>query len=153
MSLRQEITEIARKAQEASHVLAQLPSAKKDAILKEMASRLLKNRNSVLRANKKDMTRARHLRRSAAFLERLVLSEKRIKEMAGSLVQISRLKDPVGQLMKAWTRPNGLRIHKVRVPIGVVAIIYESRPNVTSDCIGLLLKSAEVPNSKKAMLY
>lgn len=141
MSLKQQITEIAKKAKVASRFMAQVSSAKKDAVLKEMAVKLLKNKSLILRANKKDIVNARRSGQPAAFLERLTLNEKRIKEMAESLIQISRLKDPVGRLIKAWVRPNGLRIRKVRVPIGVVAIIYESRPNVTSDCIGLMLKS------------
>ncbi|MFH1457923.1 MAG: glutamate-5-semialdehyde dehydrogenase [Candidatus Omnitrophota bacterium] len=141
MSMKQEITDIAKKAKVASRYLAQVSSGKKDVVLKEMAAGLLRHKDLVLKANKKDIIKAQRSGRSAAFLERLTLNEKRIKEMAESLIQISRLKDPVNSLIKAWVRPNGLRIHKVRVPIGVVAIIYESRPNVTSDCIGLLFKS------------
>jgi len=121
--------------------MAQLSSPKKDAILKEMALSLLKNKEFILRANKKDIAQARRRGIALAFLERLTLSEKRIKEMAECLIQISRLKDPVGGVIKAWATPNGLRIRKVRVPVGVIAIIYESRPNVTSDCIGLAFKS------------
>ena len=75
------------------------------------------------------------------MVERLTLDEKIIKEMADSLIEIASLPDPVGEVIKAWRRPNGLWIHKVRVPIGVIAIIYESRPNVTSDCVGLCFKS------------
>ncbi|KPK98567.1 MAG: gamma-glutamyl phosphate reductase [Omnitrophica WOR_2 bacterium SM23_72] len=141
MNLKQQITRIAKRAKEASGYMAQLSSPKKDAILKEMALSLLKNKEFILRANKKDIAQARRRGIALAFLERLTLSEKRIKEMAECLIQISRLKDPVGGVIKAWATPNGLRIRKVRVPVGVIAIIYESRPNVTSDCIGLAFKS------------
>ncbi|MFH0827336.1 MAG: glutamate-5-semialdehyde dehydrogenase [Candidatus Omnitrophota bacterium] len=141
MNLKQQITEIAKKAKAASRYMAQVPSSKKDALLKEMAACLLKNKDLILRANKKDIVEARRRGHPVAFLERLTLNEKKIREMAETLIQISRLKDPVGGLIKAWARPNGLRIRKVRVPIGVIAIIYESRPNVTSDCMGLALKS------------
>jgi glutamate-5-semialdehyde dehydrogenase len=141
MNLKKEITNIAKRAKEASREMAQASSAKKDVVLKEMASALIKKKAVILKANQKDIAGARRLGRGAAFLDRLTLNEKRIKEMAESLLQISRLKDPVGSVLRAWRRPNGLRIQKVRVPIGVVAIIYESRPNVTSDSIGLLFKS------------
>jgi len=132
---------MAKKAKTASRYMAQVSSFKKNVLLKEMAACLLKNKDLILRANKKDIVQAGRRGLPSAFLERLTLNEKRIKEMAESLIQISKLKDPVGGVIKAWARPNGLRIRKVRVPVGVIAIIYESRPNVTSDCIGLALKS------------
>jgi len=113
----------------------------KNAALEEMSAALLKKKDYILKENKKDIAKARAARLAAAFIERLSLSDKRIQEMADSLLEIARLSDPVGEVFKAWRRPNGLWIQKVRVPIGVVAIIYESRPNVTSDCIGLCLKS------------
>jgi glutamate-5-semialdehyde dehydrogenase len=94
-----------------------------------------------LKANKKDVLAAKAAGLSCALIDRLTLDDKRIASMAGSLLEIAKLKDPVGEDIRAWKIPNGLWIHKVRVPIGVVAIIYESRPNVTSDCIGLCLKS------------
>jgi glutamate-5-semialdehyde dehydrogenase len=116
-------------------------SATKNKILKDMASTLSRKKNLILKANKNDIQKARKARLSSAFIDRLTLTEKRIKEMSDSLLEVARLEDPVGETIKAWRRPNGLWIHKVRVPIGVIAIIYESRPNVTADCIGLCFKS------------
>jgi len=142
MNLKQELTDIAKKAQEAWRFMLNVSSATKNTILKEMASQLLNKKNVILKANKKDIAKAKVLGKSPAFIDRLTLNAQRIKEMSDSLTEIARLSDPVGEVIKAWTRPNGLWIHKVRVPIGVIAIIYESRPNVTSDCIGLSLKSA-----------
>ncbi len=116
-------------------------SAKKNEALKDMARALSNKKSYILKANKKDIQRAVRQGLSAAFIDRLTLNAQRIKEMSGSLLEIAKLNDPVGEVIKAWRRPNGLWINKVRVPIGVVAIIYESRPNVTSDCIGLCFKS------------
>jgi glutamate-5-semialdehyde dehydrogenase len=113
----------------------------KNDILKDMASALNKKINFILAANKKDIAKAKAKGIPKAFIDRLTLSEKRINGMSESLIEIAKLNDPVGEVIKAWRRPNGLWIHKVRVPIGVIAIIYESRPNVTSDCIGLCFKS------------
>jgi glutamate-5-semialdehyde dehydrogenase len=142
MDLRHEIISIARAAQGASRLLVNLSCEAKNAVLKEMAKALLKNRSAIFKANQKDIRRARCAKRPLAFIDRLTLSDKRLQEMSKSLLEIARLPDPVGRVIKAWRRPNGLRINKVRTPIGVVAVIYESRPNVTSDCIGLCFKSA-----------
>ncbi|MBU2258860.1 MAG: glutamate-5-semialdehyde dehydrogenase, partial [Candidatus Omnitrophica bacterium] len=95
----------------------------------------------ILSANQKDLRAAKARGMSLALLDRLTLSEKRIQDMADSLNEIANLPDPVGEVINIWRRPNGLWINKVRVPIGVIAIIYESRPNVTSDCLGLCFKS------------
>jgi len=141
MNLRQEFINIAKSAAEASRCMLTVSSATKNKALKGMASALNSKKQFVLKANRKDIARAAKARFSRAFIDRLTLSDKRIKEMSDSLLEISKLNDPVGEDIKAWRRPNGLWIHKVRVPIGVIAIIYESRPNVTSDCIGLCFKS------------
>ncbi len=141
MGLKEELINIAKEAACASRFMMGVPSATKNKVLKDMASALISNKEAILRANKKDIVKAAKAKLPAAFIDRLTLSEKRIKEMSDSLTQISRLGDPVGEVINAWRRPNGLWIHKVRVPIGVIAIIYESRPNVTSDCIGLCFKS------------
>jgi glutamate-5-semialdehyde dehydrogenase len=141
MNLKQELTHLAQKAQEASRSMPSVSSVTKNKILKAMASALSRKKNVILKANKKDIQKARKTRLSPAFIDRLTLTEKRIKEMSDSLLEVARLEDPVGETIKAWRRPNGLWIHKVRVPIGVIAIIYESRPNVTADCIGLCFKS------------
>lgn len=132
---------MAKEAQSASRFLLSLSSATKNKIIKDMARELIGKRSAILKANRKDMLLANRKRLAPSLLERLMLNEKRIKDMADSLMELAILNDPVGEVMKAWRRPNGLWIHKVRVPIGVIAIIYESRPNVTSDCIGLCFKS------------
>ncbi|MFH0762535.1 MAG: glutamate-5-semialdehyde dehydrogenase, partial [Candidatus Omnitrophota bacterium] len=113
----------------------------KNRVLKDMAGALIKEKGFILRQNLKDLKKAKAAKLAPAFMDRLALSHKRIAGMSESLLAISRLTDPVGKDIKTWRRPNGLRIRKVRVPIGVIAIIYESRPNVTSDCIGLCFKS------------
>ncbi|MDI6758556.1 MAG: glutamate-5-semialdehyde dehydrogenase [Candidatus Omnitrophota bacterium] len=141
MSLRQELINIAKKARQASRQIQEASSSLKNNVLKEMALGLIKGKGFILKANEKDLKKAKLLGLSRAFLERLTLTEKRIKEMSDSLLEISELKDPVGELIKAWKAPSGLLIKKIRVPIGVIAIIYEARPNVTSDCIGLCFKS------------
>lgn len=141
MDLRKELIEIAKCAQEGSQVQATLSSAIKDKVLKDMAQNLVKRKKEILKANQQDLVLAKHRKMPLALIDRLTLSDKRIKEMSDSLLEISKLTDPVGKVIKAWRRPNGLWIRKVRVPIGVITIIYESRPNVTSDCIGLCFKS------------
>ena len=141
MGLKEEFINIAEKAASASRFMLTVSSATKNKALKGMALALIRKKDSIIRANKKDIAKAAAAKLSSAFIDRLTLSAKRIREMSDSLVEISKLNDPVGEVIKAWRRPNGLWIHKVRVPIGVIAIIYESRPNVTSDCIGLCFKS------------
>jgi len=141
MDLKQQITHIAKNAANASRVLANLAASEKNKILKEMAESLNKNKEAILNANKKDIVLAKKKRLSAALIDRLTLDEKRITDMADCLLSVAKLDDAAGVEIKSWVVPSGLKIHKVRVPIGVIAIIYESRPNVTSDCIGLCFKS------------
>jgi glutamate-5-semialdehyde dehydrogenase len=141
MGLREELTNIAKSAQDASRSMMTVSSATKNKVLKSMAVALSNKKSIILKANKKDIKKVNAARLSSAFIDRLTLNDRRIREMSDSLLEIARLDDPVGEVTKAWRRPNGLWIHKVRVPIGVIAIIYESRPNVTSDCIGLCFKS------------
>jgi glutamate-5-semialdehyde dehydrogenase len=138
-NLKIQIENIAKQAQAASRWLAILPCAAKNAILNDWAAALLNKKAIILKANRKDISLAKS--KGKAFIDRLSLNEARIKQMADSLRDIAKLKDPVGGVMRAWNTPEGLSIQKVRVPIGVVAIIYESRPNVTADCIGLCFKS------------
>lgn len=133
------ILKIIREVKTASYELAVLSSRIKDKALLKMADNLEAAAKKVIAANRKDLEANKGL--SKALIDRLTLNEARIKAMAESLRQIASLKDPVGEVIKGWLRPNGLWIQKVRVPIGVVAVIYESRPNVTSDCLGLCLKS------------
>jgi len=139
--MREEIIKIAKDAQKASRVLASLSTEEKNAVLKEMAQALVRNQEVIIRANKKDLLQAKKAKMPAALVDRLTLNEKRIAGMADSLLSIAKLDDPVGSEIKSWNVPSGLNIRKVRVPIGVIAIIYESRPNVTSDCIGLCFKA------------
>jgi len=141
MNLKQELISMARNAQEACRFMLGVSSAKKNNILEDMAFALTRNKRLIIKANTKDMRQARSKGSGKSFLDRLVLNDKRIKGMSDSLLEIASLNDPAGEVIKAWRRPNGLWIHKVRSPIGVIAIIYESRPNVTSDCIGLCFKS------------
>ena len=135
----EKVIEIARKAKRVSYALAVISSKVKNKALLVMAKALEVQAGKILAENKKDLAAAKGL--SPALVDRLTLNKERVCSMALSLRAIVSLKDPVGQIINSWERPNGLRIQKVRVPIGVTAIIYESRPNVTSDCIGLCLKS------------
>ncbi len=141
MNLKQELLSMAKNAQEACRFMLGLSSAKKNNVLEDMAFALTRNKRLIIKANTKDMRQARSKGPGKSFLDRLALNDKRIKGMSDSLLEIALLNDPAGEVIKAWRRPNGLWIHKVRSPIGVIAIIYESRPNVTSDCIGLCFKS------------
>ncbi len=138
-SLKKEIEAIAKQALVASRTLVTLSSSAKNAVLKDMASALLSKQSVILKANQKDI--AKSPAKNKAFIDRLTLTQGTIQQMADSLLDIVKLQDPVGELMRGWDTANGMRIKKVRCPIGVVAIIYESRPNVTSDCIGLCFKS------------
>ena len=135
------IKDICVKAKEASRKIAVAGSARKDRALHAMANALMENASYLIGENAKDVEAAEKANLPDAMIDRLQLDERRIKAMAGSLIGISELKDPVGEILEKRRRPNGLLIKKVRVPIGVILIIYESRPNVTSDCAGLCLKA------------
>jgi glutamate-5-semialdehyde dehydrogenase len=141
MDLKKELTHIAQNAKGACGFLSGLSSDVKDTVLNEMAAALIARKSAIIKANKEDVSAARRSSLSKALVDRLLLDEKRVEGMAGSLRALTGLPDPIGQVINAWQRPNGLWIHKVRVPIGVIAIIYESRPDVTADCIGLCFKS------------
>ena len=132
---------VGQAAREAAHVLALAPRAQKDAALKNAAEALRRDRQKILDANARDVTAAREAGRAASFVDRLVLNDKRIEAIAVGLEDVAALADPVGAVLADWTRPNGLNIQRVRVPIGVIGIIYESRPNVTADAGALSLKS------------
>lgn len=138
------IKDLVKKAKEASYKLAKLDSEKKNAMLYQMADSLLANKEIILKENAKDVKTAVKNKMAQSFVDRLTLNEKRLDEMSVSLKEIAKLPDPVGKTIKEYTRPNGLNIKKVSAPIGVILIIYEARPNVTSDCIGLLFKSSNV---------
>jgi len=133
--------DMCRKAKEASRVLAELPTDTKNRALLKMAESLEKNADTLIKANKEDVEVTRKKGAKEAFLDRLILNQKRILNMARCLEEVADLPDPVGEIVKTWTRPNGLIIGQLRVPLGVVAVIYESRPDVTSDASGICLKS------------
>ncbi len=132
---------IAALAKKASYPLSLLPSAIKNAALKAMAAAVLKNQDMILNENKKDVEAAKNKGLAASLVSRLELSDKKIQGMSDSLNLIASLQDPVNRVIWSRKRPNGLLIQKVGVPLGVILIIYESRPNVTADCMALCLKS------------
>jgi glutamate-5-semialdehyde dehydrogenase len=135
------VVAIAQRAKEASRFLSVAPAQLKNKVLIRMADDLIENAQTIIRANEKDLDAARKRKLALSFLDRLRLNETGIKQMSQSLRAIASLEDPVGRIIRSIKRPNGLLIKKVGVAIGVVVIIYESRPNVTSDSIGLCLKS------------
>jgi len=133
--------ETAARAKSAARVLALAPTAQKDSALATMAATIRARQAQVLAANAEDMAEAKAAGATAAFLDRLALDERRVAAMAEALEVVRGLADPVGTVTERWTRPNGMTIERVRVPIGVVGIIYESRPNVTADAASLCLKA------------
>ena len=135
------MTAIGRGARAAARTLALAPADQKNRALQAMAAALRGQATRILAANAEDIAEARGAGLSGALLDRLTLNEDRIEAMASGVEVVSRLADPVGTVMAAWTRPNGMTIERVRVPLGVIGIIYESRPNVTADAGALCLKS------------
>jgi glutamate-5-semialdehyde dehydrogenase len=135
------IAELGHRAKAASRVLATASTEQKDAALRVGADLLVDRTDELLAANATDVARAEDGGVTATVVDRLRLDEGRVAGMAAGLRQVAGLADPVGEVLDGWVRPNGLRIQRVRVPLGVVAIIYENRPNVTSDAAGLCLKS------------
>ncbi len=140
--LKEMILEYGRRARVAARQLARTSTEQRNAGVCAMAEALLEAEEDILSANVADLEQARTKGLSGAMLERLTLSGPRIKAMADGVREVAALPDPVGELIRRWTRPNGLEISKVRVPIGVVGIIFESRPNVTSDAAVLCTKTA-----------
>ncbi|RJS86719.1 glutamate-5-semialdehyde dehydrogenase [Candidatus Bathyarchaeota archaeon] len=135
------ILEICKRAKAASYELAKLSTETKNQALFNMAEALEKNTSEILEANQKDVEASKKKGVKEALLDRLILNEERVSKMAQCLREVAALPDPVGEIVKTWTRPNGLIIGQLRVPLGVVAVIYESRPDVTSDASGICLKS------------
>jgi glutamate-5-semialdehyde dehydrogenase len=129
------------QARAAEIVLRSAPTAQKNQALQAAANAISAERSKILAANEKDMDEARERKLSAALLDRLKLDDKRVAAMAAGLKDIAALADPIGSVQAEWTRPNGLSIQRIRVPLGVIGIIYESRPNVTADAGALCLKS------------
>ena len=138
---KEELYAQAEKAKEAAFGLGMLSSEVKNQILENMARALERRQQDILEANEKDMEQGRNNGLSQALLDRLLLTSERISDMAEGLRTLKALQDPVGEILSMWTRPNGLQVGKVRVPLGVVGIIYEARPNVTVDAAGLCLKT------------
>ena len=132
------------RANETKSMVAELSTKIKNDVLKEMGNRILKYTKHIITENKKDVELAEDKGLSKALIDRLILNEKRIKSMAESLFYIAELPDPVGEIVWGTTRPNGLQIRQIRVPIGVIFIIYESRPNVTVDAASLCFKAGNV---------
>jgi glutamate-5-semialdehyde dehydrogenase len=136
-----DVRTLAERAREAAAVLAPLPRSAKDAALHAMADLLEARAADILEANSRDVVAARDSGTSDALIDRLALTEARVRGMADGLRQVAGLPDPVGEVVRGSTLPNGLELRQVRVPFGVVGIIYEARPNVTVDAAGLCLKS------------
>jgi len=141
MDLKEQMTQLARQAKEASRQLARLSTDQKNGCLLAMAGALEQSREAIQEANTSDMEAAAQSGLSNAMLDRLKLDDKRIASMANGLREVAALPDPVGRVLDDRTRPNGLRLQKIATPIGVVVIIYESRPNVTADAASLCFKS------------
>ncbi|WP_051014030.1 glutamate-5-semialdehyde dehydrogenase [Pararhodospirillum photometricum] len=135
------MTDLGRRARAAAAQMATQPRAAKDAALTAAAAALRRDLEPILAENAKDMAAGREKGLTPALLDRLALTPARVEAMARGLEDIAALPDPVGEVMAAWTRPNGLRLERVRTPLGVVGVIYESRPNVTADAGALCLKA------------
>ncbi len=140
-TLQQTIHQMGRQARSAAYQLAQLTADEKNAILRAMATAIRVATPDLLAANALDITAGTEKGLSAAMLDRLRLDESRIEAMAAGIDQVATLPDPVGQVLEKWTRPNGIEIEQIRVPIGTIGIIYESRPNVTADAAVLCFKT------------
>src|SRR5437763_2997352 len=133
--------QIGARAKDAARVLALAQTAQKDRALSAMAAAIRDRHDEIIAANVRDLAEAKSSGASAAFLDRLALDGKRVAAIAHGLDVVCSLADPIGTVAERWTRPNGISIERVRVPLGVVGIIYESRPNVTADAAALCLKS------------
>src|SRR5687767_13579055 len=133
--------EIGRRTRAAARTLALASTAQKDRALAAMAAAIRADKPAILAANAEDVAEAKTAGQTAAFLDRLALDDKRVGAMADGLDVVRALPDPVGKVTDSWTRPNGMTIERVRVPLGVIAVIYESRPNVTADAGALAVKA------------
>ena len=136
-----QIVELVKKCRQASNAVAQLDSKAKNQALHAMADQLLKNEADIIKANSIDIEQAKENNLSQAMIDRLTLNHDRLSGMALALLEIATLEDPVGEISSIKTRPNGIQVGMMRIPLGVIAMIYESRPNVTSDAAALCLKA------------
>lgn len=161
MDIKAYVFDKALEAKEGARILAKASSGRKNVVLFEMAKALQKKAKELISENKKDIKFAKEKGISKALIDRLTLNEKRVVEMAQGLIEVAALPDPVGEIVKMRKRPNGMTVGKMRVPIGVIGIIYESRPNVTADAAGLCLKAgnavilrggSEAINSNRAIV-
>ena len=141
MEIKEEILHKAKLARTASRKLGILSTEVKNNAILKMADDLEKGIARIVEANKEDQENAQKQKRTKAFIDRLFLNEERIKDIASGLREIVKLPDPVGEVVKMWKRPNGMQVGKIRVPLGVIGVIYESRPGVTADAAVLCLKS------------
>ena len=141
MDMRSLMAAKARSARAAARALALCPTKVKDDALLQMARGLVEKTDALLEANRADLERAGGRGHPRAFLDRLTLTEARVEDMAQGLREIAALPDPVGTVVEVWRRPNGIEISRVRVPLGVIGFVYESRPNVTADAAGLCVKA------------
>ena len=132
---------IGKRAREASVKLALMLQNEKNDVLKSCAESLIKWQDKILEANKEDVKRSRENKVKESLIDRLMLSPERIKSMADGLLEVAALPDPVGEVISMQVRPNGLVVGEKRVPLGVIGMIYESRPNVTADAFGLCFKT------------
>ncbi|MBM4136201.1 MAG: glutamate-5-semialdehyde dehydrogenase [Nitrospira sp.] len=161
MDIKVYVLEKAMDAKEGARALAKASSKQKNLVLLKMAEALKNRAKELISENKKDIKFAEKKGISKALIDRLTLNEKRINEMSQGLIEVAGLPDPVGEITKMWQRPNGMTVGRMRVPIGIIGIIYESRPNVTADAAGLCLKAgnavllrggSEAINSNKAIV-
>ena len=141
MSIKSTIMEMAKEALTASKEIARCPSNKKDEVLLKIADKIEAQATYIQEENQKDLVMAKEMDLSDAMIDRLTVTDATVTSMAKGLREVSQLNDPVGSTSKAWLRPNGLEISRMRIPLGVIGIIYESRPNVTIDAAGLCLKA------------
>ncbi len=161
MDIKGYVQRIAIEAKQASRSIAKATSAQKNTVLAKMAQALKERSQKIITENKKDIEYAEKKGLSKALIDRLTLNDKRIEEMSNGLLEVAQLPDPVGEITKMWQRPNGMMVGRMKVPIGVIGIIYESRPNVTADASSLCLKAgnavllrggSEAINSNKAIV-
>jgi glutamate-5-semialdehyde dehydrogenase len=141
MPMETTIVNMAKAARAAATQMAKCGSNQKNAVLLGMADKIEKDASTIKKANKKDLDRAKEMGLSPAMIDRLTVSDSTIKSMAKGLREVAGLNDPVGAISKSWLRPNGLEVTRMRIPLGVIGILYESRPNVTIDAAGLCLKA------------
>jgi glutamate-5-semialdehyde dehydrogenase len=141
MTIAEQMRGVARDAKKASRLMANLSSATKNDMLQQMADALERDAATLIRENEKDVQAAVAKGLSSAMVDRLILNQERITGMADGLREVAHLPDPVGEVTGMWRRPNGIQVGRMRIPLGVIGIVFESRPNVTADAAGLCLKS------------